>query len=139
MTHWHIETTTTTKPRDNAEERLQQALWQHIQWRLNPACIAYHPANGGLRSKAAAARMKTMGVVPGVADLAFVMPDGRAAYIELKSPGRHGVQSVQQKAFEAKCIALGVPYLLTASLDEAMAHLVSWGVISPEASLTKRP
>jgi hypothetical protein len=121
MTEWG------TPRRENPEERLQAAIVQHLNLRAQSDVIWYHPANGGLRSKRTAARMKSQGVVAGVPDLAFVLPGGSAAFLELKSPT--GRLSPAQKAFGEKCEAMGVPYAVSANLDNALAILVAWGVL----------
>lgn len=113
--------------RDNPEERLQQAVVQHLIMRGTKNTIWYHPANGGLRSKRTAARMKMMGVVAGVPDLAVVLPDGRAAYMEFKGPV--GRLSPAQKAFQDKCSAMEVEHAVVSSLDTALDILKSWKVI----------
>ena len=115
------------KPRAHAEEDLQCAIVQHLKLWGRSDVIWYHPANGGARSKRAGARMKMMGVVPGIPDLAFVLSDGRAAYIELKAAG--GRLEAPQRAFQAKCEAMHVEYAVCHSLDSALAILRAWGVL----------
>lgn len=115
------------KPRENVEEQLHRAIWQHIKLRAPKNVIAYHPANGGSRSKRTAGRLKAMGVVPGIPDLAFVLADGRAAFMEIKKPG--GRIAPEQKAFAAKCLAMNVPHALVADIDSALAALIMWGIL----------
>lgn len=116
------------KERAHAEEDLQCAIVQHLRLWGRSDVIWYHPANGGARSKRAGARMKLMGVVPGVPDLAFVLSDGSPAYIELKAAG--GRLEPPQRAFQAKCAVMGVPYVVCYSLDSALAILRAWNVIT---------
>jgi hypothetical protein len=118
------------KPRDDEEDRLQIAIIGHLEWRLMPGVLWWHTPNGGKRSPATAARMKRLGVKPGVADLMFLLPGGTAAALELKAKG--GAQSKAQKDWQAACEALGVPYVVTSNLDTALLVLESWGVIKPE-------
>lgn len=115
------------KPRRNDEELLHRAVWQHIKIMGSPEIIAYHPANGESRSKRTGGRLKAMGVVAGTPDLAFVLPDGRAAFMELKAAG--GRLSREQKAFQAKCDKMGVPYAVCWSIDAAVEVLKAWGVL----------
>ena len=56
-----------------------------------------------------------MGVVAGVPDLAFVLPDGRAAFFEVKT--RTGRLSPQQIAFRDRCNAVGAPYAMARSVE----------------------
>lgn len=114
-------------PRRNDEEVLHCAIWQHIKLLGNPDVIAYHPANGMVRSKRTGAKLKAMGVVPGCPDLCFVLDDGMAAFLEIKTPG--GRLSPAQKAFQSRCDKIGVPYVVCWSIDSALAVLKSWGVI----------
>lgn len=115
------------KVRDNAEERLQVAIVQFLQLMAHKDVIWYHVPNGEKRSKRTAGRLKAMGVVPGVPDLAFVLPDGRAAYMELKAP--KGRMEPAQRDFREKCLARGIPHAVCADLKTALAVLVEWGIL----------
>jgi len=121
------------KPRRDDEDRLQMAIWSHILIRGTKDTIAYCVPNGGPRSKASAGRLKAMGVLPGVADLMFILNDGSAAAMELKIPG--GVQSPAQKDFEARCHKIGAPYVICSDLDNALSILEAWGVLKPARNL----
>jgi hypothetical protein len=68
-----------------------------------------------------------MGVVRGVPDLAFVLPGGQAAFMELKS--RLGKTSPEQDAFIAKCNEMGVPCPVVSDIDNALFILRAWGVL----------
>ena len=57
----------------------------------------------------------TMGLFPGVADLIVWLPSG-IAYVEVKTAS--GVQSTEQKKFEARCIESGIQYYLARSVDD---------------------
>ncbi len=91
-----------------------------------PDLCWYHPANGGYRNPREAAKLKDMGVRPGVADLALILSDGRAAFIELKV-GKNR-QTDTQIAFQADCERLGAPYAVCRSLDDVETTLRAWGV-----------
>ena len=114
-------------PRSNAEETLQQAIVQHLILRADKRVIWYHVPNGESRSPRTAGRLKAMGVVAGVADLALVLPDGTPAFMEVKSA--IGRQSPQQHKFEERCRAIGVRYTVVRSIDEALEVLGEWKVI----------
>jgi len=89
-----------------------------------PGVIAYHVPNGGKRHIATAKKLKSFGTLAGVADWAFVLPDGSAAFIELKGP--KGELDKEQIKFAASCNAIDVPYLIAASpqaFDEAARAL----------------
>ena len=59
--------------------RLAEGRWPELRW-------LHHVPNGGLRSKAVAARLKAAGVKAGVPDLCLPVPRGgyHGLYIELK-------------------------------------------------------
>ena len=91
-----------------------------------PALTWWHTPNGGSRHPGEARKLKDMGTRPGVADLSFVLPCGRAAFIELKAP--KGRQSPDQKAFEADCATNNAPYAVCRSIEEVAETLRGWGV-----------
>ena len=111
------------------EHQLQIALIQHLKYRARPGVIYFHVPNGELRDKRAAAKLKAMGVLPGVADLVFVWDDDglRNLYLELKAKGRR--QTLEQITF-AEVIALaGASYRCTDNLDDALAILKSFNLL----------
>ena len=109
------------------EERLQRAVVQFLTLAVDAAqCLWWHVPNGGHRSKAAAARLKLMGVRPGVPDLAFILPGGRAGFIELKA-GR-GTLSDDQKAFRINALTQGAFWAEARSISEVERILRGWGV-----------
>lgn len=108
-----------------AEDVLQMQVMRFLAIAA-PGLLAYHPANGGYRNPREARKLKDMGVKPGVADLALILPDSRAAFIELKV-GKNR-QTDTQKAFQADCERIGAPYAVCRSLEEVEASLRAWGV-----------
>jgi len=123
MTEW----ITGAPKRDNPEERLQIAIVDHLRILAPKNVIWYAVPNGEKRSKRTDGRLKAQGVVSGIADLAFVLPDGRAAFLELKSGV--GRLSPAQKAFQDKCASMEVEYAVSSSLDHALSILSAWGAI----------
>lgn len=113
--------------RAHGEDDLQKAIVQHLIMRGNKAAIYWHTPNQGLRTTRYAARLKAMGTRAGIPDLAFVLPDGRAAFVELKTPG--GRLSKEQALFMDKCIAQGIPHAVCADLDSVLAILTEWQVL----------
>jgi len=114
--------------RRHVEDDIQASLVDHLTWRLARGVVWYAVPNGEKRDKITARRLKRLGVRAGVADLAFVLPGGSAAYLELKA-GRDGRQSTEQKQFEADVIAAGARYALARTIDDALAVLKGWGAI----------
>lgn len=117
-------------PRRDPEGDLQRALVQHLRLLAPVNVIWAHIPNGEHRSKRTGARLKALGVQRGIPDLMFVLADGRAAFLELKA--RTGRLSPDQKAFGAKCEAMGVEYAVSADLDQALSILRAWGVLPAE-------
>ena len=89
--------------------------------------IWYAVPNGEERRPSVGRKLRNMGVLPGVADIALVLLDGRAAFIELK--GKKGRQAVEQMVFEQRCLSLGVPYALCRSLEEVEFTLFNWNAL----------
>lgn len=118
------------KSRDNPEERLQRAIWQHIVLRAPKNIIAYAVPNGIPSSPRTGARFKAMGLVPGIFDMAFVLADLSPAFLEIKVKG--GRLSQEQKAFEAKCERMGIEYAVVYGIDSALQILTAWGVLPPD-------
>lgn len=115
------------KPRAHPEDDLQCAIVQHLKLRGAPSVLWYAVPNGSYKSQRSAARFKRQGLVAGIPDLAFVLADGRAAFVELKS--RTGRLSPEQKAVLARLDAMQVPYLVSSNLDEVLGTLKMWGVL----------
>ena len=116
------------------EIQVHKSIVDLLQLSAEPNVIWYHPANGEKRNIVTAVRLKRMGVHPGVADLAFVLPDGRhgrPAFMEIKSA--KGRLSPDQKSFRDRCAAIGVPYALVKSLDDAQQVLRHWGALRTSA------
>jgi hypothetical protein len=111
------------------EHQLQIALIQHLQYRARPGVIYFHVPNGELRDKRAAAKLKAMGVLPGVADLVFVWDDDglRNLYLELKAKGRR--QTLEQITFAEVIQVTGASYRVAATLDDALAILKSFNLL----------
>ncbi len=115
----------TRKKRQYPESRLQKAIVQHL---LFSGSFFHSVANERQCSVQEHARLKAMGLRKGCADLHIVV-DGKSHYMECKAPGEK--QSEDQKAFEADCIANGIPYACVNSLTDALKVLSDWGAIKP--------
>ena len=81
-----------------------------------------------------------MGMLAGVPDLAFILPGGRTAFIELKTAHNKvtGVQKQylrpEQKAFRARATELGALYAVCRSLEEVQGTLKAWGIFGKAAA-----
>ena len=119
------------EPRDpNAEANRQAAIVEYVRW-VAPHIICWAVPNGGLRSKAEAARLKWTGVLAGVLDLTLALPEGRSAYWETKTP--HGRLSDDQKAIIGQLQALGHSWAVVLSIDDARRELARLGITTREA------
>jgi|SRR5215475_10020537 len=115
-----------------------------LRWALRPDVLFWHTPNGELRDKRAAAKLKAMGVLPGVADLQFhwceIDADGRrcrrALHLELKAGNRP--QSSAQVGFALAVKLLGDDFEIARSVDEAIATLATRGLLRNDVRLTKR-
>lgn len=98
-----------------------------------PHVIIWAVPNGGLRTKAEAARLKWTGVLAGVLDLTLALPEGRSAYWETKVP-KIGRLSDDQLAMIAKLERLGHFWAVVLSIDDARRELKRLGVVTREAN-----
>ena len=68
------------------EQQIQRAVFEHLAIRAASTVFAFHPANGGWRSRVEAAILKGMGVKAGVPDI-IAIKGGQCYALELKAPG----------------------------------------------------
>lgn len=117
------------RPAKKEEQTLQMAVVTYLNVMAKPNLIWHHPPNGERRDAKTGAKLKKMGTKRGVPDLEFVLDDGRAAYIELKSA--EGKLSESQREFRAKCNSYvpPVPYREARSLDEVIEILKEWNFL----------
>ena len=73
------------------------------------------------------ARLKRMGLRPGVADIVIIRK-GRAYFLELKT--KEGVQSERQSAFQADCFYVGAEYAIAHSFEEAQKIVREWKILA---------
>ena len=109
------------------EYELQRFVVECLRFYATKGLIFYHCPNGEARSKRTGARLKAMGVRPGVGDICIVLPGGSAAFLELKTA--KGRSSPEQRIFRADCQAIGARYDIAASPEQAVDVLLSWGAL----------
>lgn len=114
----------------NAEARAQSAVVSFVRL-VAPQVVIFHVANGGLRSKPEAARLKWVGVLAGVLDLVLVLPDSRVAFWEVKT--RAGHLSDDQWAFINRLEDLGHVCAVVRDIDDARRELAALGIETREA------
>ena len=122
-----------TRRHDRPEDQIQRAVFEHLALRSAPGVFAFHPANGGWRSRIEVAILKGLGVHAGVPDV-IAIKEGRTYALELKPPGGRltAVQSIAHAALRAAGAAVVTSY----SLDDALAQLERWGLLCGRASIT---
>lgn len=99
------------------------------------ADLAWHTPNGGKRNAREAARLKAMGVKPGVPDVFIAIPRGEHAglFVELKA-GRNGA-TPSQMATMADLASAGFSVALAMGWVEAAAVIADYlGVRPPESA-----
>jgi hypothetical protein len=124
-------------PKDrNAEARIQAAIVEYVR-AVAPGVLIYAIPNGGLRTKAEAARMKWTGTLAGMPDLGLVLPDGRACFVEVKTPkGR--LSDIQMETFMLLKSRSGWPpcVILARCIEDVRDALMAWKVETREAGRT---
>lgn len=108
------------------EDVIQAAvyLWYNNNYTVKGLGICFSIPNGGTRNIAEAVKLKATGLMAGASDL-MLNHNGKWYCIELKKPG--GVQSPDQKKFQARIEALGTEYKIIYSLDEFKEWLIQKG------------
>ena len=92
-----------TMRRSRPEQQIQRAVFEHLALRGAPAMFAFHPANGGWRSRVEAAILKGMGVRAGLPDI-IAVKDGQCYALELKASDGC-LTSAQRDAHAALAVA----------------------------------
>jgi hypothetical protein len=109
-----------------SEEVIHKAVVAHLVQRAVPGVVWLHPANGEARTRITGAKLKGLGVVPGVSDL-LILHRGTAYALELKR--RDGRLQPSQVAFQDQWVAAGGRAAVAWGLDDALGHLEAWGII----------
>ena len=91
----------------------QCVKWFRYQY---PNFVIYAVPNGGSRNVREAQRLKSEGVLAGVADLTILLPQGKSLYIEMKVKSNR--QTPNQKEFQQKAEALGHKYYVCYSFED---------------------
>ena len=104
----------------NPEDHIHAGILQYVRL-YHPDCLAFHPANGGLRNKREAAKLKWLGVLAGIPDIVILRPTGRVALMEVKAA--KGVLTENQIAIRDHCERFEIPWACVRSIDDARAFL----------------
>lgn len=115
---------------DNPSEHvIQTRLVDYLAYAARPDVYYFAIPNQANRGIYNATKMKAEGLRSGVADLCFMLPGGRAGWLEMKKPG--GSLSATQKKFRDICASLGHHWALAKSVDEAIEILTKWDALKP--------
>lgn len=101
------------------EADLQQACVQLLQiYEAQDRLTYFHVPNGArlANPQRQGGRMKKLGVRPGVPDLVIVLPNGKTAWVELKSTA--GKLSDYQQAWGQTLLALGHNWAIIRTVTE---------------------
>lgn len=121
------------KPRDPklgpTEHKIQVALIDYLAIAARPEIYYFAIPNQSNRHIHNAAKMKAEGARSGVADLCFMLPAGRVAWLEMKA--KEGSLKPEQKMFRDRALSLGHLWATAKSVDEALEHLTMWDALKP--------
>ena len=113
---------------DTASEHLiQSSLIGTLYYKLRPQIVRFSVPNGGLRNARVQNQLIDEGLQNGIPDLGFCHEEGRIFWLEMKS--KTGSLSDDQKGIRFKLQVLGHDWAMARSVDEAMEHLASRGLL----------
>lgn len=112
-----------------SEHKIQVQLLDYLVLAARQDIYYFAVPNQANRHIRNAVKMKAEGVRSGVADLCFMFPAGRVAWLEMKKPG--GSLSATQKTFRDICLSLGHTWGTAKSVDEALDLLTKWDALKP--------
>jgi hypothetical protein len=118
------------RPPDPSELQIHISLVAQLKHRCRAGVIFFHVPNGEQRDKRTAAKLKAMGVLPGVADLIFLWARGLVPcvlFLELKARGR-GLTD-EQKWFRDNVVTLRCYFECADNIDDALKILAKYGLL----------
>lgn len=113
------------------EQGIQKSIVEMLDVVLARGWLYYHCPNGEERSKVTAAILIGLGVKRGIADLMFISPAALTHAMEVKRP--NGTLTKEQEQFRDYCRAVGAPWAVVESLDQALRVLEEWGALRRRA------
>lgn len=119
---------TARRKRKSSEYDLQKAVCQYLALAGVKGIIYFAVPNGLVSDPVSVARMKAIGLRPGVADLCIIKPGGRAYFLELKSP--KGRPTDLQWEFAQDCTDAGCEWEFASNIDDALLTLRDWGLLN---------
>jgi hypothetical protein len=115
---------------DPSELQIHISLVERLRLQCRKDVLFFHCPNGELRDKAAAAKLKAMGVLPGVSDLQFIWTQGgqvKVLFLELKAKGRK--LRDEQVVFGFASLHVGCAFEVADTIDDAVKILQKYHII----------
>jgi hypothetical protein len=113
------------------EYQTQISLVAQLRWgKLRAGVIFFHVPNGEERDPRVGAKLKAMGVLPGVADLIFLWKDGRwprVLFLELKAKGED--LSEAQEWFRDNVRSIRCYFECADTIDDALKILEKYKLL----------
>ena len=116
--------------RNRPEDIIQRAVLDHLRVRSAPNVFAFHPANGGWRSRVEAKILKGLGVRAGVPDL-IAIHRGEVFAIELKSESGRATAAQLQAIKDIR--RAGGHAEICHGIDAAIKQLEEWHLLRGHA------
>ena len=107
----------------HAESKIQAEIFQYLRLHFPIVFMVGNDAPGNSTPQRVA-RLKAMGLLPGVSDLVAVDNNGKILFIEIKT--ETGRLSKRQKEFQQKCLDLDLPYVIIRSIEDAINFVGFW-------------
>ena len=102
-------------PGRSVEDAIQAEV---VRTARHAGLMVYHVPNGGQRSAREGTALKRIGVLAGVPDLVFVLPEGRHVYVEMKT--MKGKTSEAQEGVMKRLEELGNQVFVAHGLAEGL-------------------
>ena len=119
----------TVRAPEPSEFQIQSALIKRLRLQCRPGVTYFAVPNGELRPDKQGAKLKAMGVRPGVSDLIFFWGGPNVLCLELKS--RTGSLTPEQKIFRDEISIKGCSFEVAHSIDQAVKILIHHGILPP--------
>ena len=116
--------------RSRPEDIIQRAVFDHLRVRSAPNLFAFHPANGGWRSRVEAKILKGLGVRAGVPDI-IAIHRGEVFAIELKSESARATAAQLQAIKDIR--RAGGHAEICHGIDAAIKQLEEWHLLRGHA------
>lgn len=115
------------KPKQE-EDRIQGEIIDLLKVSAIPDLLYFSVPNGGRRAWKTSKTMKDTGQLEGMTDIVLIHPMSLIAHcMEVKT--KDGSLGKAQRAIRDRCKALGIPWAVVRSRDDAQDQLTKWGML----------